>query len=577
MKKTIKIMAILMAMLMMVTMATACKSEGDDLDDILAGETNISADEDGESNDVDSNDSREDKEEGSDSNNDGQSDKESDDKESANDKEENKGSSDKGEEKGEDKKQESSSSKDSVIKPITYTIEENPLLKEGKKVNRGIAPSIDVDSTGFVKNNIKLKDLKGRNLVFFTGIDEPNFYYRTESGKLMNEWEWFDSLREEYGIRVKYIVSTADNAEATSLMRCLTYQTSGKQIDLVPTHMCYFPQYLNLSQGLDPYINIQNIGNSAGIDRNILEQSKWAGQYRCIAPIGAVDAIWYNETLTDQLGLRDPHKTFREGKWDWEAWKNYLISVPLQGVDGRNLSPWSQQEWAAISFWPQTNGITLFDIDDKAKTPKLINNFNDERCTEAWMFYSKTVMSTDYLSRRKTKDPWTEMFTDGTVIMNSTYRMGRNYSDSDYANSQRFNWVPYPKGKAATGESIVMSYGQTMMLPRIMKVKDNIPAALKVMELWANRYAESINDKFIDCKYFDFSYEERKEYFEFASKHTYLGVGLNTMYGLTGDERQYFKMLYWSFYNPNWNTATAIEQLRNLAGKACDEVVKFGI
>jgi ABC-type glycerol-3-phosphate transport system substrate-binding protein len=85
---------------------------------------------------------------------------------------------------------------------------------------------------------------------------------------------------------------------------------------------------MNLSQPLDPYVNTNLIGNSPGVDLRTLEQTKWGGTYRCIAPIGAVDVIWYNESMVEQLGLKDPHTAWKNGKWNWEAWKEFLL-LPL--------------------------------------------------------------------------------------------------------------------------------------------------------------------------------------------------------------------------------------------------------
>ena len=59
MKRFIKILAVLMAMLMLVSMATACKSQNEDMDSFLSGETNIN-DDNGEGGSVDVDDEGED-------------------------------------------------------------------------------------------------------------------------------------------------------------------------------------------------------------------------------------------------------------------------------------------------------------------------------------------------------------------------------------------------------------------------------------------------------------------------------------------------------------------------------------
>ena len=570
MKKAMKVLALLLAMLMLVSMATACKSANDEMDSFLTGETNISDDDTGDSDDVNVDDEGDDP---SDPSNDKTEDDKDNGKENSknpnkNDKEENKKDPTDTDNVNEEKWEEIAKDYDETKK---YDADANPLIAEAKPLNHGVGVSFDIDTTGFVKNNIKLADLKGKTFIMVTSIDVPFFNYKDEKGNTISEWDWWDAMREEYGLKIKYIKTALND----SIAKNLTYQSSGKQVDLVPTHRSYFPQWMNLSQPLDPYVNTKLLGNSPGVDLRTIEQSKWGGTYRCIAPIGAVDVMWYNATMVEQLGLKDPYTTWKEGKWDWTAWKNFATSVPYQGPTGKTLCAWSQSEADAIVFWPYTTGVELFRSDPDSKEPKLINNFNDPQVAKALVFIAETGKSLDGLSRRLSSDPENEMYTTGTVIMMNTMYLCKDYSSSDFAMSQKYKWVPYPRCPEKGGVEVAMSYGATMMLPRKMKVQKNAPYAVKFMELWANRFTEAIFD-FQKAGHLQFNYAQRKEYYEFVSKNNYLAVGARTLGALTGDEKEYFNQLKWSMYNPNWNTATAVEQLRNLAEKACEEAVKYG-
>ena len=568
MRSSMKILAVLMAMLMLVSMATACKSTDDEMDGFITGDTNISDNSDDGDVDIDdegndpSNPSDE-KEEGKDP------EKNETNKPSKNDKEENKKDPTDTDNVDEEKWEEIAKDYDETKK---YDADANPLIAEAKPLNHGVGVSFDLDTTGFVKNNIKLADLKGKTFIMITAIDEPFFYYKDENGTSRSEWDWWDSLRNEYGVKVKYIKTALSN----TISQNLTYQTSGKQVDIMPTHRSWFPQWMNLSQALDPHVNVNYIGNSPGVDLRTLQQTKWGGTYRAIAPIGAVDVMWYNESMVDQLGLKDPHETWKAGKWDWNAWKEFMVSIPAQGPTGLTLCPWSQSERDSSYFWPQTAGITLFGVDSTSKEPKLINNFNDERVSSALIFYADTVKSVDYIARRVSGyEPWGDLFTKGTFIMTNTKYLTKDFSDSDFAMGNKFNWVPYPRSTHASGVEVAMNYGATMMIPRKVKVEKNIPYAVKFMELWANRFTEAIFD-FQKSGHLQFNYAQRKEYYEFATQNNYFAIGAMTFEALSGDDKEYWKQLYWSLYNEKWNTATAIEKLRNLAAKACDEAVKFG-
>ena len=568
MKKAIKILAVLMAMLMLVSMATACKSADDEMEGFFTGDTNISDDngsDDGNGdadNGSNSSDPSNEKEEGKDAG------KNETNKPNKNDKEENKKDPTDTDNVNEGKWEEIAKDYDETKK---YDADANPLIAEAKPLNHGVGVSFDIDTTGFVKNNIKLADLKGKTFILMTAEDQPNFYYKDEKGTSISEWDWFDLLRNEYGLKVKYIKTHLSKSVAQNL----TYQSSGKQVDVVPTHRSWFPQWMNLSQPLDPYINSKLLGNSPGVDLRTIQQSKWGGTYRCIAPIGAVDVIWYNETLVEQLGLKDPHTTWKEGKWDWNAWKDFLISVPQQNNNGQTLGPWAQPEADSVVFWPMTAGINLFQSDPDSKEPKLINNFNDPKVAEALVFYASTAKGVDMIARRPSAIPWIDLFTKGTIIMYATQYLTMDFSGNEYAENTKFNWVPYPHSPHDTGVDVAMSYGLTMMLPRKMKVEKNAPCAVKFMELWANRFTEAYFD-FMKAGHLNFNYAQRKEYYEFVSQNNYLAVGARTLGALSGDELEYYKQLYWSMYNDKWNTATAVEQLRNLAAKACEEAVKYG-
>jgi hypothetical protein len=164
------------------------------------------------------------------------------------------------------------------------------------------------------------------------------------------------------------------------------------------------------------------------------------------------------------------------------------------------------------------------------------------------------------------------MYEHGTTLMQGTTYLMKNF-DYAYAKTQKFNWVPYP---GSTAENCMcMNYGNTMMLPKKTKNQANIPYAVKFMELWASRFTESIND-YLASSPFNFTYAQRKEYFEYAAKTNYFAIGTTIFNALTGSELEYYKQFTWSFYNPNYSTATQAEQLKNLVDKAIDKMAEMG-
>ena len=348
---------------------------------------------------------------------------------------------------------------------------------------------------------------------------------------------------------------------------------AGEALDIVPTHRAAFPQWLFLSQPLDPYINLKYVDNSPGIDARTMEQTKWDGGYRAIAPIGAVDVMWYNETMVKTLNLQDPHTLWKQGKWNWETYKNFVVGAPKTAPNGQTtLTSGTCSEGDAVIFFPRTNGINVFEIETTGNTSKFKSNFEDPKALEAWEFFAGLGKSLDGVNRRTGPDPQNDMYKLGSVLMQGTTYLMRSY-DYEYAKSQKFNWVPYP-GKTAD-LCMCMNYGNAMMIPKKVKNAANIPYAVKVMELWANRFTEAIND-YLQEPYYDFSYEERIEYFDFAAKTNYFGVGTRIFDVLTGQDLEYYKQFTWSFYNTNWNTTTTATQLFNVVEKATNAMLSYG-
>ena len=572
MNRFCKVLAVLLAMLMLVTMATACKKSDDDFDAFLDGSNSSDSGFGDDGSDDATND------DGNDDAGDNATDSGKDsDKDS--DKDSNKGNSSSGNGQGaitnnaDADEKEQSKVEENYDGTMKYDFKNNPLLAKSKPINHGEKPSFDIDTTGFVKN-VKVKDLKGKTLTAITSLEVSNFIYRGEKGEQLNEWTWFESLKKTYGVNFKYIESRWDKAPS----QILTYMNAGKQLDIIPTHRSGLAMLMNLSQPLDPYINMKYVNNSPGIDTRTMEQSKRHDGYRCIAPIGAVDVIWYNATMTKSLGLKDPYTLWKEDKWDWDAFRSYQMSIPTTAPNGNTkLKPFYQSAGDSIFFWPRTNGVDVFEFQVGKDKTTIVSNFDDERCLSAWTFYSDLMNQIGYSDRSsENSDGGAGLFTQGSAIMGCTLYLMKDWSDSDFACSQQFRWVPYPKGPDKDGECIAMNYGNTMMLPKKMKNQSNIPYALKVMEIWANRFTEAIYD-YLQEPYFNFTYAERVEFFNFASQHNYFNSAGGWRNLLTGDDYTAYKEFEKSFYdNTTYNTTTAAKKVSNLVAKAVNLMQTYG-
>ncbi len=562
MQKVCKLLALLMAILMLVTLSTACKKDDGtidfgDVDEV--GGVEAEGDED-EEDEVDSGDEKDD----------GKKEDKEDNKKEDNKKEDDKKEDNKKEDKEEEK---APTTQDELIQNYDetkkYSADSNPLVAEAKPLNTGIAPSFDLDTTGFVKNNIKLKDLKGKSFTLITAIMYDTFQYKDEKGKQVGEWEWWDALKKEYGLQIKYIKSRFDK----SVSQALTYMNAGKALDAIPTHVGSFPVALQLTQPLDPYVNMQNLGNSPGVDVQILEMTKWGGGYRCISPIGAVNVLWYNQSMVEEFNLIDPHKTWQEGKWNWDTYASFLRSVPKTTSSGKKLYAYALCSGDAYYAYALANGCGPIEIDTKASEPKLINNWTDQRCLDAYNAYSSVLKSIQCGGN------WGSMYQNGDVMMMDTLNLMNDFDNSEkelYCHTHKYNWVPYPKGTGKDGRDACFSYGYTLMLPKKMKNQSNAPYVVKFMELWANRFTEAIFDYQATTSYLSFDYAARKEYFEFVTKSTYFGLQMNQAFYQLDDaeEKQVWNAM--TAHKPEKNMVTEMTKVANLVEKACKLAVEYG-
>ena len=449
----------------------------------------------------------------------------------------------------------------------------NPLMLEGKAINTAVMPSYSVDHSSFVKNGIKLANLKGQSLTLLAAHDTGAFFYRDASGTAMSEQAWYEALGREYGLNVKFIPSRYDK----QYQQIITYVNANKALELFSTHRRGYPQYFSISASLDPYIDIKKVDQAYGVDARVLEQTKWNNTYRCIAPLGSVDVLWYNETMVQALGLQDPKTLWRQGQWDWNAWKSFVEAVPQTGPSGEKLCPWYLEESDAWYYWALTNGVEPFAVQTTGNKSGLVNAFESTKATEAWKFYASVVKGVRAYSRRSNVgDPQLDLYRNGSAIMSATTHLMRDYSQQNYAKTQKYDWVPYPTGAGTGCEPLIAHSGLGMMLVKKMKNSANAPLAVKLMELWASRFTEAMND-YLQEPYYAFSYEERKEYFEFAMKYSTFPVGLGTLRSI-GDEgyaaREQFVQ---SFSDRGGDPLDSAKKLSYFVGRAIDDAIRSPI
>jgi len=448
-----------------------------------------------------------------------------------------------------------------------YNFDQNPLINRDRQVNREAMPSFDINDTGFVRAGTKLSDLKGKKLEFFTADTFAAWSYRNAKGETIDEWTWFKDLKDELGLSIKYTMKQHEK----SINSTLQNMNAGKQCDLIYTnHVTLCPQALCISKSITSLVNINNLGSSPGVCKKSMDLCKWGNTLRLIAPIGVVDVLWYNQTLNQELNLSDPHVMWEKGKWDWDAFKKYMISVPKTTKDGAELVSWTCF-WGNFYFtWDSTNGKPTFEIVADAKVPTIKNNWQDPQVLQAWEFIASVNQNTNHQQGGDNGglgivQEHMNLYL-GTTLMSATMYT-QVYRDTEYSKHIQINWVPFPKANTETGKETAQYYGFGMVLPRKTAKPENENIALKFMELWATRFTETYFDNLNTFEYYNFNYKQRKQYFDFVTQHVVYSPGIT---GIYGNMREAFRG------NAAYNVKTEATKYANEAAKKLAELMKYG-
>ena len=446
-----------------------------------------------------------------------------------------------------------------------YDFDKNPLINRDRQQNMSAMPSFDLDKTELIKGGTKLSDLRGKTLTFFTADNVASWSYRNSRGETIDEWRWFAQLKSELGLDIKVTVSQ----HMRSINSAIQSMNAGKNLDLICSDQSVFPSVLCISRPLNDFVNTNKLGTSPGVCKNAMDMCRWGNTLRAIAPIGCVDVLWYNQTLTQELGLADPHVMWENGKWNWDSFRNYLKSAPKTGRGGDKLCAFVQWSHNASYIWPSTNGLPYIYIDSAAARPSIINNWSSPRTLDAWDFITDVCNSVNYANTLQSHYG----LYDGTTLMSSTM-YPQIYRDTEYSKHVQINWVPYPKSTNEGGQEICQYYGISMMLPKKTAKESNVSIALKFMELWATRFTESLFDNLNTFEYYNFNYKQRKQYFDFVTKNVVFALAMNDFEGSgLSTETNFFKCFTG---DAAYNVKTEATKAANLVQNYIVESLKYG-
>jgi len=184
-------------------------------------------------------------------------------------------------------------------------------------------PSIDIKTDPSVQPKaITLTNKK----VKIIGIDQEQFRQSGSAAKY---------FKEKYGGEIEQIVTSS----AEWFTKLQSMQMAGSPPDLVAATSGGFPNQI-------PQNTLQTVDGIIDINHPVMKDLKsgydkyaYKGQHYLVPWLyTATDFVFYNKKMLKDAALEDPFTLQKQGKWDWDMYKQYAKS--LQQKSGNTVKVW---------------------------------------------------------------------------------------------------------------------------------------------------------------------------------------------------------------------------------------------
>ena len=260
----------------------------------------------------------------------------------------------------------------------------------------------------------------------------------------------FEQAHPNIKIKLETVVASSD---PEYFQKVLVIAASGDYPDIIYGHYSWFPVALEKKflMELDPFIAKAGISKSTFFPTAV-EQFSANGKLYAVPRETSAIALYYNEDLFKQAGLKSPNDYFADGKWTWDTYlevaKKLTIDRGGRTADQAGFDPNSIVQWGTIA--PVNMPYGLFpvvysyggDILDKTNTACRLNQ---PAGVQAIGFLRDLVLKYK-VAVLPAQAATTNLFANGKVGM-----MAGGYWEIVVTGSaiKTFSWdvAPLPKGK----------------------------------------------------------------------------------------------------------------------------------
>lgn len=287
-------------------------------------------------------------------------------------------------------------------------------------------------------------DLGGYTLklsMWWDGMPKPD----TADGELLVQK--LADVEKKYNVKIEYLNVPWDQY----VEKFITSVTAGQPFaDIIKVDAGWFPGFAKqgLVQPVTDFVDFKAVEDPLDYSPIFDSVGVFGGkQYGFDGPKAeAGTGIFYNKTLLQKLGLKDPNDFVKENNWTWDTFAQLAKDATRDSDGDGKVDSWGITAYHAdflVSLVSSEGGKLFDDVNLK-------EGISDPRTAQALEFMQK-LYYTDKVVRTENPGDWGEqrkMFPEGNVLMMPGYVWEINERANDMGENE-WSYVPFPKAPGA--------------------------------------------------------------------------------------------------------------------------------
>ncbi|GIP34504.1 extracellular solute-binding protein [Paenibacillus sp. J2TS4] len=315
-------------------------------------------------------------------------------------------------------------------------------------------------------------DMNGETIRILQWASEPD--PDTQEGELALARQ--KEVEEKYNVNIEWVtVGWGENVTMVA-----NAALSGEPVAEIVNYVIY-QAIPAINQGLllpvDDYFDFDDPKWPAGIKNVGSFEGKMYG-FKSLIHSGS--GIYYNKTLFEREGLKDPHDLIAEDNWTWETFLD-IAKKATKDTDGDGVT----DQWGLANnntrIWIYSNNGKLIDHRDG----KYVFAYDDPNTIEALHFMSDLFnVHKVVVPLKNSPDDYADsqtLFSSGKVAM-VTGELWEGATRKQMTDEQGF--VPFPKGPKATEFSNTIENFEMWYMPANVKRPKEVATIWQELQLW---------------------------------------------------------------------------------------------